>query len=246
MAPDGTVTRLARSYGYPTHLADDGQRLVTTRDRRDPTSTITVRSASTGAPIAKRTFRGYVEALDVDGDRVLIGGKRTILWRTDVDTHDVLSGDSGYDGDLSADVVAGFDPSTDTAEGACTRIMRVSTGKVVTTMCDDLVLEFNADATLMATTGRYLDGPISVIRARTLDGRVLARYRVLAADDHQRLPLGDSDRTARRRSRRAPLRHRPVHRHPLRARRAPAAVPVRRCNQTPRPRVSSPDGPQRP
>ena len=176
VAPDGTVTRLARSYGS-THLADDGQRLVTTRDRRDQTSTITVRSASTGAPIAKRTFRGYVEALDVDGDRVLLGGKRTILWHTDVDTHDVLSGDRGYDGDLSADVVAGFDPSTDTAEGACTRIMRVRTGKVVTTMCDDLVLEFNADATLMATTGRYMDGPISVIRARTLDGRVLARYR---------------------------------------------------------------------
>jgi hypothetical protein len=177
VAPDGTVTRLARAFGYPSHLSDDGQQLVTTRTRRDSTSTITVRSATTGARIAQRTFRGHVLALDVADDRVLLGGKRTILWRTDVDTHDVLSGDTGYDGDLSADVVAGFDPSTDTAEGACTRIMRVSTGKVVTTMCDDLVLEFNADATLMATTGRYMDGPISVIRARTLDGRVLARYR---------------------------------------------------------------------
>ena len=178
VAPDGALTRLARSYSYPAELADDGQRLATTRDRRDQTSTITVRSATTGAPIAARTFRGHIYALDLDGDRVLLGGsKRTILWRTDVDTLDVLSRDGGYDGDLSADVVAGFDPSTDTAEGACTRIRRVGTGQVVTTMCDDLVLEFNADATLMATVGRYLDGPISVVRARTVEGRVLARYR---------------------------------------------------------------------
>ncbi len=178
VAPDGTLTRLARSYSYPAELADDGQRLVTTRDRRGQTSTVTVRSATTGAPIAKRNFRGHIYALDLDGDRVLLGGsKRTILWRTDVDRLDVLSRDGGYVGDLSADVVAGFDPSTHTAEGACTRIRRVSTGHVVTTMCDDQVLEFNADATLMATVGRYLDGPISVITGRTVDGRVLARYR---------------------------------------------------------------------
>ncbi len=178
LAPDGTVARLARSYDYPAHLADDGQRLVTTRQRRDGTSTIVVRSATTGAPITRRTFRGDVHSLDVDGVRVLLGGsRRTILWHTEADTLDVLTRDRGYDGDLSADVVAGFDPSTDTAEGACTRIVRVSTGKVVTTMCDDLVLAFNADATRMATTGRYLDGPISVVSARTLDGRVLDRYR---------------------------------------------------------------------
>ena len=177
VAADGTVTRLARWYGSSPHLADDGQRLVTTRHRRDATSTIKVRSATSGAPIAQRTFRGYVTALDVAGDRVLLGGnKRTMLWHADVDTVDVLSRDGGYDGDLGADVVAGFDPSTATDEGACTRIRSVSTGHVITTMCDDLVLEFNADASRMVTTGRYLDGPIGVVRVRTIDGRVLARY----------------------------------------------------------------------
>ncbi len=55
--------------------------------------------------------------------------------------------------------------------------MRVSSGKTVSTMCDDLVLEFNADATRMVTTGRYLDGPISVVSARTVGDRVLERYR---------------------------------------------------------------------
>jgi hypothetical protein len=177
VAPDGSVTRLARSYENPAELADDGQLLVTTRDRRDATSAVTVRSDTTGASRAQRTFRGDVHALDIDGDRVLLGSsRRTILWHTDVDTLHVVNRDGGYTGDLSADVVAGSDLSTATNEGSCTRIVRISTGRLVSTMCDDLVLAFNADATRMATTGRYMDGPISLVNARTVDGRVLGRY----------------------------------------------------------------------
>jgi len=175
---DGTATRLARAYDFLPGLSDDGQRMVTTRLRRDRTSTLTVRSASTGAPLAQRTFRGDLAGLDVDGDRVLLGGsRRTLLWRTGPDTLEVVSRDQGYRGDLGSDVVAVFDRSTRTDEGACTRILRVSTRRLLTTLCDDLVLAFNADASRMVTTSRYLDGPISVVRARTVAGRVLGQYR---------------------------------------------------------------------
>jgi hypothetical protein len=181
VARDGTVTRLARAYDF-AHLSHDGQTLVTTRLRRNSTSTTTVRSAATGVRTAARTFRGYVTALDVAGDRVLLGGsKRTMVWHPDGGTVDVLDRDQGYLGDLESDVVAVFIRSTATDEGACTRIQRISTGRTLSTLCDDLVLSFNADATRIATTTRYLDGPISVVRARTVGGRVLGQYRTTQA-----------------------------------------------------------------
>lgn len=176
VAPDGTKSRLARANGYPTRLSDDGQQLVSTRQRRDRTTTITVRSAATGARLAQRRFRGYVSTLDVDAGRVLLGGlRRTATWTTGTGSVSVLTGHEGYFGDLGNDLVAIFVQPP--LEGGCTRILRISTGATLLDLCREQVIALNPDASRIATISSYADGPIGLVTARSIDGSLLGRYR---------------------------------------------------------------------
>lgn len=176
VTPDGAVTRLARAFGYPTRLSDDGQRLVSTRQRRDRTTTITFRSAATGARLAQRRFRGYVSTLDVDASRVLLGGvRRTATWHPETGSVSVLTRHEGYRGDLGNDLVAVF--TRPPLEGGCTRILRVSTGRTVLNLCDEAVIAVNVDASRIATVSSYTDGPIGLVTLRGIDGGILGRYR---------------------------------------------------------------------
>ena len=72
--PDGTRTRLARADVFQTELSGDGQHLVTTKVPSNRKTIVTVWSATTGATVASRSFKGYASALDADTDRVLVGG----------------------------------------------------------------------------------------------------------------------------------------------------------------------------
>lgn len=176
VAQDGTTTRLGRTFGSNTRLAAAGDRLVTTRIRRDATSTLTVRSAATGQRLAQRRFQGRVSALDVAGDKVLFGGaKRTAAWNTATDATESVSKYGGYNGDLAADLVAVT--SKPGIEGGCTDVVRISTRETVWSTCKASVLAFAPGGAKVATTGAYQDGPLGLVEMRTVTGQVLATYR---------------------------------------------------------------------
>ena len=177
VAPDGTSNVLARTSDAPSLLSDDGAQLASTRTRRGPRTTVTVRSAVTGEPIARRGFTGRVSALDVDAGRVLVSGlRRTVLWDAGTGGVEVVFRAGAYLADLGLDLVALHGRLL--AEGSCTRLVRISSGASVWSSCSDSVLAFNPDGTRWVTTTAYQDGPTTVARVRTVDGREVGRYRL--------------------------------------------------------------------
>lgn len=173
---DGTQTQLVRASIYQSELSGDGQNLVTTRSTRTRRTVVTVRSATTGAQVASREFKGYVNALDAETDRVLVGSlSRTWLWTTSTDSVGVVARLGGYEGDLSADVVAGY--TKDPYNGGCSVVSRISTGAQLWKSCRERVDTFNADGSGMATIDILSDGlGPSRVWARTNTGAKLGSY----------------------------------------------------------------------
>jgi hypothetical protein len=154
---DGTRTNLGQAPLYQTELTDDGQNLAITRYPGARKSVVTIRSATTGATVASRTFKGYVNTLDADGDRVLVGSPRgTQIWNIATGSVDRVTRLAGYQGDLSADVLAGY--TKDPYAGGCTILTRLSTGERLWKSCKERVQTVNSDGTRMATIDLLSDG----------------------------------------------------------------------------------------
>ena len=175
--PDGTRIKLGRADIYQSELSDDGQSLVATKTSSRKTI-LTVWSATTGATVASRSFKGFASALDADTDRVLVGGPdKTWLWTTSTDSVGVVARDAGYAGDLSADVLASY--TKDPYDGGCTVVRTLSTGVQLWKSCKERVDSFNADATRMATIDILSDGiGPSYVAVRSSTGHKLGAYTV--------------------------------------------------------------------
>jgi hypothetical protein len=92
-----------------------------------------------------------------------------------------VSGDAGYIGDLSADVVGTF--TKDPYEGGCSVVRRISTGQRLWRSCTERVAAFNADATRIAAIAILSDGAgPGRVDARSITGTIvgthLGRYQV--------------------------------------------------------------------
>ena len=155
--PDGTRTKLGGADIFQTELSDDGQNLVSTKVPNNRKTIVTVWSATSGDTVASRSFKGYASALDADTDRVLVGGPdKTWLWTTSTNSVGVVARDSGYDGDLSADVLATY--TKDPYQGGCTVVRTLSTGAQLWKSCKERVEGFNADGSRIATVDILSDG----------------------------------------------------------------------------------------
>jgi hypothetical protein len=177
VAPGGTTSELARTSDAPTLLSDDGAHIATSRTRSGPRTTVTVRSAVSGEAIARRGFTGRVTALDLDAGRVLVSGpRRTALWDLGTGAVEVVFRAGAYLADLGLDLVVLV--GRPLAEGSCSRMVLISSGRQVWASCRDSVLAFNPDGTRWVTTTANQDGPTTVARVRTLDGREVGRYRL--------------------------------------------------------------------
>jgi hypothetical protein len=178
VAADGTTTRLTRANVYETILSGDGARVVGTKVGRSLKTTVAAYDATTGAPLGQRTFPDYTSVLDAQDDRILLGtGTKTLLWQTGTNTVVKVSGDAGYVGDLSADVVGTF--TKDPYNGGCSVVRRISTGLRLWRSCTERVAAFNADATRLAAIAILSDGPgPGRVDARTIAGKQLGRYQV--------------------------------------------------------------------
>jgi hypothetical protein len=177
VAADGTTTKLARANAYMTELSGDGLTLVSTKIHNRK-STVKVLSATTGAVVASHEFKGYISTLDAETDRVLVGSiQKTWLWTTSTDSVAVVSRLGGYEGDLSADVFAGY--TKDPYDGGCSIVRRISTGEQLWKSCRERVQTFNADGSRMATIDLLSDGiGPSYVAVRSGTGQKLGAYQV--------------------------------------------------------------------
>lgn len=178
VAADGTKTLLTRANVYQTSLSGDGSRVVGTKVGRALKTTVTSYDATTGAQVATRTFNDYTSVLDAQNEQVLLGTTRkTLLWTTGTDSVEVVSGDTGYVGDISADLVGTF--TKDPYDGGCTVVSRITTGERLWRSCTEAVTAFSSDGSRVATVGILSDGPgPGRVDARTISGQHLGRYQV--------------------------------------------------------------------
>lgn len=178
IAADGTVlTRLGRGDVYGAELSDDGLTLTQVKPTARRT-VLKVRAVDTGATVATRTFRGYVQVLDSDAGKLLLGRDRaTLTWTTATDSVATVSTRTGYAGDLSNDVVAVY--TKDPYDGGCTVVQRLSTGARLFKDCEERVIAINGDATRFATVDILADGiGPGYVAVRDAAGARLAAYEV--------------------------------------------------------------------
>lgn len=178
VSADGTVlTRLGRGDVYGAELSDDGQTLTQVKPTARRT-VLTVRAVDTGATVATRTFRGYVQVLDSDAGRLLLGRDRaTLAWTTATDSVATVSTRTGYAGDLSNDVLAVY--TKDPYSGGCTVVQRISTGARLFKNCDERVTAVNGDGTRFAMIDILADGiGPGYVAVRDAAGAGLASYEV--------------------------------------------------------------------
>ena len=176
---DGTRTVVLERVPFAVALSGDGTRLVTTRPRGTRRTVVTVRDATSGDLVSRRTFGAGASVLDADEGRVVVGQTgpaRTLSWHVDRDRVTRLSDRSGYAADISADRLAVF--TRPVYEGGCSVLTRLSAPRRATwRSCERAVLAFSPDGRRMLSTHILMDGPLGQVEVQTARGRRVAAYR---------------------------------------------------------------------
>ena len=178
-AADGSHTVLLTGEpAYAARLSDDGAQVVTTRYPVPRRTRVTVRSAVDGRVLSSFRLRGWVDVLDADSGRLLLGGwspARTFVRDVATGAQRVVAHTTGHAGDLSADRLATF--TGDPYEGGCTLVTRISTGARLWRSCREAVWEFAEGGGRMVTIHILSDGPgPGTVWVRGVRGRLLGRY----------------------------------------------------------------------
>ncbi|WP_210438207.1 hypothetical protein [Nocardioides xinjiangensis] len=175
---DGTVgTVLVGFEALDALLSEDGSRLVTVGDLGRRRAAVTVRSATDGAEVASRTFRGYPEVLTADDRRVLVRtAGRTAWWRVGSDRVRTLT--RGLSGPASIEHDLFVTYTEDPYLGGCSRLVRLS--DLATTLwrsCRQRVAAFSPDGTQVLSFHILTDGVgPGEIHLRTVRGTRLATW----------------------------------------------------------------------
>lgn len=184
---DGTERRLPGA-DEDTVFSDDGRLYTSAGLASDGETVVAVRRVSDGKRLAGHTFRSWVDEnigrfaqpIDLDGDRMLIGGRggRVIVWDWRRDSFRDVIGDKWHlqVGSLRHDIAAGW-----TAPGErCTFTARLSTPhRRLWKSCEERVLSLSPDGRRMVTIDRRIlpgFGTIRRIVMRTVRGRVLGAW----------------------------------------------------------------------
>jgi hypothetical protein len=178
---NGTSTDLGPTTVYETVLSGDGQTVVSSRSNHGARTVVKTRSAVTGTVVAKQTFTGYVNVLDAQGTRVLIGGfekSGTQLWDTATAAVTTVSRRFGYQADLSLDLLASY--TKDPYQGGCTVLSSISKpGKRLWQSCTDGIAAFSTDGSHVAVVDILSDGlGPNAVTVRTSAGKPVGAYKV--------------------------------------------------------------------
>jgi len=175
-ATDGTRKLLVSGFqDYATRLSDDGSRLAVVRSGQ--VSRVILIATKGGARVGARDFKGYVDALDVAGDRVLVSGwsRGTRIWNAATQATRLVTKRPGYAADLSHGLFASY--TKDPYNGGCSVLASVGSPDTrIWTTCNQRIVAFNPDATRVATIHILSDGlgPREVQVHRTTGARLAA------------------------------------------------------------------------
>ena len=161
-------------------LSQDDLQLIRPRTLvKERKTALVVRNAEDGTVQTRRTFAGYVNVLDADEGRMVLGGwgpNRTFWWDTADDSTEKIRDRVGYAADIRADRLAVF--TKDPYRGGCS--VTSSLGDPGTTLwrsCRQRVYDFAPAGTRMATVHLLSDGiGPDEITLRRAGGKALVRY----------------------------------------------------------------------
>lgn len=139
-------------------LSGDGADLVVRAGTTAERTRITVRSARTGERTARRPFRGWVEVLDVEEGRMVLGAwgpDRTLWWNPRSDATRRINQRPGYAADITGNRLASY--TGDPYDGGCT-VVTTLTGRRLWRSCDERVQAFSPEGRRMATVHILSDG----------------------------------------------------------------------------------------
>ncbi|MDR7309879.1 hypothetical protein J2S40_000937 [Nocardioides luteus] len=168
-------------YADTARLSADGRYLLKTQTLSSGAIQAQVRSATTGAVVARHTFKKATkpDPIDVSGTRVLVGGynaPRTMMWDWKAGTVKTIASRAAYAGGFALDRLATHtkDPS---ADDACSVVSTLTApGKTLWRGCLESVASFSPDGARFATEAIDHETK-NVVRRRSLRGTLLTTYR---------------------------------------------------------------------
>lgn len=162
-------------------LSADGRYLLRTATLSSGGIQVQVRNTTTGAVVARRTFKASTrpDPIDVSGSRVLVGGyntPRTMIWDWNAGTVKTIASRAAYAGGFALNRLATYTKNP-YAPDACSVVSTITApGTTLWRGCLEAVASFSPDGARFATNAIAHESQV-VVRRRSLHGTLLTTYR---------------------------------------------------------------------
>ena len=168
-------------YADVARLSADNRYLLNTATLSSGGIQVQVRNTTTGAVVARRTFKASTkpDPIDVSGTRVLVGGystPRTMIWDWKAGTVKTIASRAAYAGGFAVNRLATYTKNPAAAD-ACSVVSTVTApGTALWRGCIEAVASFSPDGARFATNAIAHESQV-VVRRRSLRGTLLTTYR---------------------------------------------------------------------
>lgn len=177
--PQRTLTDMY--YADLARLSADNRYLLKTATLSSGGIQVQVRNTTTGAVVARRTFKASTkpDPIDVSGTRVLVGGystPRTMIWDWKAGTVKTIASRAAYAGSFATNRLASYTKNP-YAPDACSVVSTITApGATLWRSCLEAVASFSPDGARFATDAIAHESAV-VVRRRSLRGTLLTTYR---------------------------------------------------------------------
>ncbi len=179
IATDGARLTIMDHIRGELSLSRDGQQIFQVFSRRAPVTVVNVRDAYTGDRLASRIFRGYVQVLDADAGRAVLGAARptrTFWWNTGTDRARRISDREGYFADIPADRIGTFTGGP--RKRFCSVVAPLSAPhQTLWRSCRQAVIASSPNGRRFLTVFIQGDGPFGKVSVHGGHGRLIVSYR---------------------------------------------------------------------
>ncbi|MEI7058283.1 hypothetical protein WBG06_20820 [Nocardioides sp. CCNWLW239] len=177
--PQRTLTKMTNA--DVARLSADGRYLLRTAALSSGGIQVQVRNTTTGAVVARRTFKASTrpDPIDVSGTRVLVGGystPRTMIWDWKAGTIKTIASRAAYAGTFATNRLATYTKNP-YAPDACSVVSTITApGTTLWRGCLEAVASFSPDGARFATDAIAHESAV-VVRRRSIRGTLLSTYR---------------------------------------------------------------------
>ncbi|MER7555324.1 hypothetical protein ABTZ46_00190 [Nocardioides sp. NPDC126508] len=178
-APQKSLTDMY--YADVARLSADNRYLLNTATLSSGGIQVQVRNTTTGAVVARRTFKASTkpDPIDVSGTRVLVGGystPRTMIWDWKAGTVKTIASRAAYAGGFAVNRLATYTKNP-SAPDACSVVSTITApGATLWRGCLEAVASFSPDGARFATDAIAHESAV-VVRRRSIRGTLLTTYR---------------------------------------------------------------------